>query len=573
MSQLVQPIAGEVHPPGARPGPVRVVLVGYGPVGARLVEGLLPAVAAGVMELTVLGAEDEDAYNRVLVGEYAVGRADRARLEITDAAAARAAGVSIRTAESAVAIDRYRQRVLTSSGTSLPYHRLVLATGSRPNVPRLGGLEEVGRSPSAPPGTPGDLDHGRRVRPMGVATLRDLRDADSVREVVRAGGRIVVLGAGVLGMEIALAARDEGAEVSVVHGGETPMPGTLDRDGGLMLARAARRAGVQVRAHAVAESVSLRQTGSGAEFRGIVCADGTFVGGDLLLLSCGVRPRTELADAAGLDTEFGILVEPDLRCWKDPAIFAVGDCAQVAPSASQGTDGRVGGAPAGLIAPGWRQAEALAARLAAEAEGRPAREREPGPQRRHVVMVKARGVDVVAGGVVDVDPWEEHRDSPAEGSPVGTREVTQWLDPARGRYVRTVARDGTLEGFVAVGAPLAGGELTLLFERGAELPEDPGTLLRLDSSDAAPARSDPDDLSATVCWCNGVSAGAVLGAASTGATSVECIGRQTRAGTGCGGCRGRIAELLSHASRTSSETSTETDPETSAHAPLDAVGS
>ncbi|WP_237565942.1 FAD-dependent oxidoreductase [Ornithinimicrobium cerasi] len=531
MNQPVRPPA----PAAARPS--RVVLVGYGPVGARFVEGLLPAVAAGSMTLTVLGAEAEDAYNRVLVGEYAVGRTDRQRLEITDTAAARAAGVTIRTAEAAVAVDRYRQRVRTGAGDHVPYDRLVLATGSRANVPRLGGLEGVGRVPSAPPDATGDLDRGRAVRPRGVVTLRDLRDAETVREVVGTRGRVVVLGAGVLGMEIALAVRDVGAEVSVVHTGETPMAGTLDRDGGRMLARAARRAGVEVHAHAVAESVSLRQTGSGAQFRGLVCADGTFVGGDLLLLSCGVRPRTELAEAAGLDTEFGILVEPDLRCWGDPDVFAVGDCAQVAAPGDRGPDGRVGGAPSGLLAPGWRQAEALASRLVAEAEGRSPVDRGPAPRRPHVVMVKASGVDVVAGGTVDVDPWDEAVD--------GAREVSQWLDPARGRYVRTVARDGVLDGFVAVGAPRAGAELTLLLERGAELPEDPGVVLRLDSAHEATVSSGPDDPAATVCWCNGVPAGTVTEAAAAGAVTVEDVGRATRAGTGCGGCRGRIAELLS----------------------------
>ncbi|MFB9731354.1 FAD-dependent oxidoreductase [Ornithinimicrobium kibberense] len=519
-----------------RPSPARIVLIGYGPVGARLVEGLVPSVAAGTVELTVLGAEPEDAYNRVLVGEYAVGRADRARLEITDTAAARAAGVSIRTAEVAVAVDRYRQTVLTGAGEHLPYDRLVLATGSRANVPRLGGLEGVGRSPATPPGAPHDLDRGRRRPPQGVVALRDLPDADVVREAVGAGREIVVLGAGVLGMEIALAACDQGAAVTVVHHGETPMAGTLDRDGGRMLARAARRAGVRMLPHAVAESVSLRHTGSGAWFRGVVCADGTFVPGDLLLLSCGVRPRAELAEAAGLETEFGILVEPDLRCWADPDVFAVGDCAQVAPSGSRGPDGRVGGAPAGLLAPGWRQAETLAARLAAEAAGQHPSRREPATGRPHVVMVKATGVDVVAGGRVNVDPWDE------DGEAV--TEVAQWLDPARGRYVRSVARAGVLEGFVAVGAPRAGAELTLLLERGAELPADPGTLLRLDASEEAAPRSDPDDPGATVCWCNGVSVGTVCDAAAAGATTVDGVSATTRAGTGCGGCRGRIAELL-----------------------------
>lgn len=518
--------------------PARIVLIGYGPVGARLVEGLLPSVVDGTVDLTVLGAEEQDAYNRVLVGEYAVGRATRERLEVTDTDGARAAGVAIRTGEAATFIDRMTQTVLTSSGDRIRYDRLVLATGSRPNVPRLAGLEQVGRTPSARPSSPHGLDHGVRAKPQGVVTLRDLHDADAVQEVVRGQGRIVVLGAGVLGMEIAMAACDEGARVTVLHHGETPMAGTLDRDGGLMLARAARQAGADVLPHSVAEAVSLRQTGEGAAFRGVICQDGSFVEGDLLLISCGVRPRAELAQNAGLDVEFGILVEPDLHAWADPAIFAIGDCAQVAPAGSRDEHGRVGGAPAGLIAPGWRQAEALAARLAAEAAGAYGGSRAVEASRPAVVMVKAKGVDVVAGGQVEADPWEALHSG---------REVAQWLNPARGCYVRAVTEDGTLTGFVAVGAPRAGAELTLLFERQAEVPHDLGALLRLDSEPSGVSHVDPDAPEATVCVCNAVTVQAVTDAIAGGVDTVERVGRATRAGTGCGGCRSRLGALLESA--------------------------
>src|SRR3954465_8462365 len=117
--------------------PLRIVLVGYGPVGARPAEELLPSVEAGEAELVVVGAENDDAYNRVLVAEYAVGAASRDRLDVTDTEAARAAGVEVRLGDVAVRIDRVRQRVLLSSGAELPYDRLVLATGARANIPTL----------------------------------------------------------------------------------------------------------------------------------------------------------------------------------------------------------------------------------------------------------------------------------------------------------------------------------------------------------------------------------------------------------------------------------------------------
>ncbi|WP_193755435.1 (2Fe-2S)-binding protein, partial [Microbacterium testaceum] len=124
-------------------------------------------------------------------------------------------------------------------------------------------------------------------------------------------------------------------------------------------------------------------------------------------------------------------------------------------------------------------------------------------------------------------------------------QVTLWADPARGAYVKLVTVEGVLTGFVAVGMPRTGAELTLLFERGSELPADRSSLLRLDAADAGMAVvTDPFAADATVCWCNGVSAGAIREAVAAGEPTVACVKAATRAGTGCGGCVGRISELL-----------------------------
>ncbi|MDF2554746.1 MAG: NAD(P)/FAD-dependent oxidoreductase, partial [Microbacterium sp.] len=131
------------------------------------------------------------------------------------------------------------------------------------------------------------------------------------------------------------------------------------------------------------------------------------------------------------------------------------------------------------------------------------------------------------------------------GSCPSARQVTVWADPARGGYVKMVTRGGVLEGFVSVGMPRTGAELTLLFERRSELPADRAVLLRLDADDAGAVTSaDAFAPDATVCWCNGVTVERITAAAAAGAETVECIGSATRAGTGCGGCKGRVAELL-----------------------------
>ncbi|WP_411701409.1 FAD-dependent oxidoreductase [Conyzicola sp.] len=525
----------------------RIVLVGYGPVGARFVEDLLPAVRGGAVTLTVVGAEDETAYNRVLVAEFAVGRTDRSAMEVTDTAAAVEAGVRFVRGTHVTGIDREASVVSLDDESVLGYDRLVLATGARANVPTLDGVDAVTRDLRSLQ----RLDHSEQGRdqrlPDGVTVLRDLADAATVRAAVEGRKRIVVLGAGVLGLEIALAAAEQGAEVCVVHHGGYPMARNLDRGGGTMLARSVVRAGVALVAHSRAEAVTYRTDDEGTRhFDALVCADGKIIAGDLLVLSCGVSARAELATLAGLPTATGVLVDHGLRSWDDPHVFAIGDCAHVAERPADYLVGaRVAGGPTGLIGPGWRQAEWLAAHLSAEFAAAPV----PAPlaaPRPALVMLKSEAVDVVTVGDVELEPWDTDPTTvDAAGERVPGRQVSQWVDPEHGRYLKMVTRRGVLEGLVCVGLPRTAAELTLLFERGSELPADRSVLLRNDGPDYAPATdSDAFAPDATVCWCNGVTVAHIHESVAAGDATVACVGKSTRAGTGCGGCKGRIGELI-----------------------------
>ena len=211
---------------------------------------------------------------------------------------------------------------------------------------------------------PGELIAGDDALPGGVTALRDLADAERVREAIAEGRRLVILGAGVLGLELALAAVHAGARVAVVHHGAYPMPRSLDRGGGGVLRQALRRTGLAVFAHSAAESVEFRTDDGGERhFDRLITADGNQIEGDLLVLSCGVSPRAELAALSGLRTAFGVLVDRGLRSWSDPDIYAIGDCAHIVEHLPEDASARVPGGPSGLIGPGWRQADWLAARM------------------------------------------------------------------------------------------------------------------------------------------------------------------------------------------------------------------
>ncbi|GAB5076945.1 FAD-dependent oxidoreductase [Arthrobacter sp. AD-310] len=507
----------------------QIVIVGFGPVAARLVDELLPAVRSGQAGLTVVGQEREAAYNRVLVADLGVGRTTVDALALADAAALVAEGVDVRLGTRVRRVDRARQQVLLDDGAAVHYDRLVFATGSRPVIPNLTGINPDPTSP---------------VLPAGVTALRDLRDADVLRQAVDGGKRVVVLGGGILGLETALAAAEEGATVTVVHNGPYPLGRNIDRGGGSVLAAELRRCGVRMAGNA--RSIGVEHNAPDGGFSALLLDDGSAIDGDLLVISCGVRPRTGLAEGCGLSTGSGILVDHRLRAHHEPHIFAIGDCAEVRCPDPGCPDCRNAKGPSGLVGPGWRQAEwlaeyltLLASGLAAEADLLP----ELPAEKPGVIVLKARGLNMAVAGDNTADPWDEEALSAGAANGRPRLQVSQWADPEHGRYVKMTTRGGVLEGLVAVGMPRTAAELVGLFERSAELPADRSLLLRLDGPDQVPGSAAADP-AGTVCRCAGVSGAAIQGAVGDGCSTVAEVSKATRAGTGCGGCHEDIKGII-----------------------------
>ncbi|MBT8160009.1 MULTISPECIES: FAD-dependent oxidoreductase [Arthrobacter] len=508
----------------------RIVVVGFGPVAARLVEELVPAVRSGLVQLLVVGQETEAAYNRVMVAELGVGRTTADALAMADMDGLAAAGVEVRLGVTVKRIDRARQEVVLSDGTRPGYDRLVFATGSRPVIPNLRGINP---------------DPAHPVLPLGVTALRDLRDAAQLRAAVTTGKRVIVLGGGVLGLEIALAAAEEGARTTVVHNGSFPLGRNIDRGGGAVLAANLRSAGIRMVGNA--RSTAVEHNGPDGAFSALVLSDGSRIEGDLLVLSCGVRPRIELAEGCGLPAATGILVDHRLRTYHEPHMFAIGDCAEVRCADVDCLECPDAPGPSGLVGPGWRQAEWLAEYLVLLAEGGQdaADAHVPLPQEKPgVVVLKARGINLAVAGDNAAEPWDEEvlTVGVSEGKP--RRQVAQWADPEHGRYVKMTTRGGALEGLVTVGMPRTAAELVMLFERGSELPADRSLLLRLDGPDQLDSPASQDDPQRTVCRCAGVSGASIEEAVLEGCSSIPEVSKATRAGTGCGGCHSDIKALI-----------------------------
>jgi len=340
----------------ARPG---LVVIGNGMAGMRTVEELLKLDPA-MYRITVFGAEPHGNYNRILLSPVLAGdkSVDDIMLHTRDWYAAN--DVTLHAGDPVVRIDRKRRVVHAQSGLAVPYDRLLIATGSKPFIVPVPG----------------------HALP-GVIGFRDIQDVDTMLAAAQRGGRAVVIGGGLLGLEAANGLLRQGMEVSVVHVTGSLMNQQLDPPAADLLRAALERKGLRILLN--------RQTaeifGDG-RVQGMRFADGEEIAADLVVMAAGVRPNVELAKAAGLHVERAIVVDDTLQTY-DPRVYAVGECVQHRR------------ATFGLVAPIWDQARVCAAHLAGSGHRRYV-------QQATATKLKVTGVDLYsAGDIVGLEGSED----------------------------------------------------------------------------------------------------------------------------------------------------------------------
>lgn len=272
---------------------MRIVILGAGQAAASLAARLRQKGHAGA--ITVIGAEPVVPYQRPPLSKaYLLGDMGVERLVLRAAEWWQDHGIDLRLSETATAIDADRKIVTTDRG-QVGYDALALTLGARPI--RLGG----------------DLG--------GVHVIRSLADIDRLGPELQPGRGLVVIGGGYIGLEAAAVARKRGLEVTLVEAaprilGRVAAPETADMIRALHVAH-----GVRI----LEASPVARLEGSG-RVAAVVLENGTHLPADIVITGIGVRPETELAEAAGLAIENGIATDGYGRT-SDPAIWAAGDCA------------------------------------------------------------------------------------------------------------------------------------------------------------------------------------------------------------------------------------------------------
>jgi 3-phenylpropionate/trans-cinnamate dioxygenase ferredoxin reductase component len=273
------------------------VIVGAGLAGAKAAETLREEGYDG--RVVLLGAEEELPYERPpLSKEYLRGEAERASTAVHEAGFYAEHDIELRTGTAVTGLDVGARELELESGERLPFDRLLLATGAEPRRLRVPGAE---------------LD--------GVHPLRTLADSDALRERLDMGGRLVVVGAGWIGSEVAASARQRGLDVTIVAPEAVPLERVLGLEVGGVYRDLHRDHGVELRMQAGVAAFE----GAGRVER-VRLQDGTAIVCDAVVAGVGAMPCTGLAEAAGLAVENGVLVDGRLES-SVSGIFAAGDVA------------------------------------------------------------------------------------------------------------------------------------------------------------------------------------------------------------------------------------------------------
>ncbi|MBV1917942.1 MAG: nitrite reductase large subunit NirB [Sphingomonadaceae bacterium] len=465
----------------------KLVVIGNGMAGCRAVEEIL-ARDATRYSITIFGAEPRVNYNRIMLSPVLAGEKTFEDIVINSAQWYDDNGITLVSGDPVAGIDRENKTVVSRSGLTVPYDRLLIATGSDPFIIPVPGH---------------DLD--------GVVTFRDLDDVDKMLAAAQRGGDAVVIGGGLLGLEAAHGLSLRGMKVTVVHLMPTLMERQLDEAAGWLLKQELESRGQTILTGG--NTKEIMGDGDG-KVVGVQLEDGTAIKADIVVMAVGIRPATGLAKDAGLDVERGIVVDDDMVT-SDPAVMAVGECVEH------------GGQCYGLVAPLWEMCRALADGATGQPSGYTGSVTS--------TKLKVSGIDLFSAG--DFSGGD------------GCEDIVM-RDAAKGIYKRLVIQDDKVLGAVLYGDTADGNWYFDLMRKGEDISDIREALIFGQAFASGGALADPNSAvaalsdDAEICGCNGVSKGSVVSCIQGGAGSLDAVRASCKASASCGSCTGLVESLL-----------------------------
>jgi nitrite reductase (NADH) large subunit len=471
---------------------MKLVMVGNGMAGVRALEELLK-IAPDLYDITVFGAEPHANYNRILLSPVLAGEMTLQDIMLNDVDWYAANNITLHLNRRIVKIDRVARKVIAADGSEAPYDRLLLATGSNPFMLPVPGA---------------NLD--------GVITYRDIHDTNAMIEAAAKYRNAVVIGGGLLGLEAANGLKLRGMNVTVVHLMDWLMERQLDRTAAGMLQKTLEAKGLSFRLKTqTAEIAGSEDGGKAGHVTAVRFKDGSEIPADLVVMAVGIRPNTDLAEAAGLYCNRGVVVNDTLQTY-DPRIYAVGEC--VAHR----------GIAYGLVAPLFDMARVCANHLANFGIGR-----YQGSMLS--TKLKVTGVDLFSAG---------------NFTGGGDTEEILLNDAVGGVYKKLVLQDNRLVGCVLYGDTVDGAWYFQLLRDRQDVHEIRDHLMFGQSNlgnsghqgqNKAAAMAD----TAEVCGCNGVCKGTIVKAIKEkGLFTLDDVRKHTKASSSCGSCTGLVEQIL-----------------------------
>ncbi len=470
----------------------KLIVIGNGMAPGRALERLFEA-APDAYEVTIFNAEPRGNYDRIMLSPILSGEKSFEEIVIHGDGWYVENGVKLYKGQKVKAIDRTSKTVTSEQGVSASYDKLIIATGSLPIVIPVPGHDLA-----------------------GVLTYRDLDDVNAMLLAAKSGGRAVVIGGGLLGLEAAAGLKAQGMDVTVLHLMPTLMERQLDPAAGYLLKNAVESRGIDVITKANTHEIIGTDRALGPpRVKAVRLDDGTEIPCDMVVMAVGIRPNATLAKDAGLDVNRGIIVSEAMHT-SDPDIFALGECAEAS------------GQVFGLVAPLYEMANVVAQQLSGNTDA-------AFHPTATATKLKVTGINLFSAGDF------------ADGL---DREEIVLRDAARNVYRRLVIKDDKLIGVVMYGDTSGGSWFFDLIKRATDVAEMRENLIfgqdyaggsPLDPTAAVVAL--PDD--AEICGCNGVCKGRIVSAITEkGLTSLDDVRAHTKASASCGTCSGLVEQLL-----------------------------
>jgi ferredoxin-nitrate reductase len=455
----------------------KIIVVGAGAAAYRFIQSYRQLNTTD--SISVFSKERDPFYNRVLLPEYVNNSLSWEKLQKFRQGELESLDVNLHVENEIVLLNRTQKYVVDKFGQRHFYDKLIVATGSRANVPN-----------EAP------------VHLPGIFTMRMRKDADALKAFLKKNGHVLIIGGGLLGLELAASLREMDIEISIVQLSSRLMERQIDNLGGQLLLDCVEEKGMRVYLNDQVQTIDDALTKAGLS---VTLRSGKTLKVDAVVYAVGTRPNIEIVQESGIECARGVVVNDYLQT-SDPSVFAMGEIAE--------HRGRL----LGITSAAEKQADIAAKFINGDMQS---------VYEGAVPMniLKFSDLDLCSIGIAEV---------PVESE--GYDEIL-FIDKSMRYYKKCIVKDDRLVGAVLVGDKSEFAEFKNLIESEIELSEKRMQLLRS-------GKAGEPVIGKLLCSCNQVGEGNIVKLVEEGCTSLQQVCQNSGAGLGCGSCKPEIQRII-----------------------------